>query len=264
MIVKKGRTHRGPDFGSDKIPSGHARRVLITGGTGSVGVALCKAFARIGDSVTFLYRSQTQKARYLRKECGAEGNQMDFYKSTTLTNRNFDVLINNAAINETDCLVHDLRIDDWNKALLINLTVPFILAKQCLPWMIKKKWGRIINISSIYGLRAVAGRLPYTASKHGLSGLTKTIAREYAPYGVTCNEICPGPIESEMMDRVARAGAKKYRQSVQEYFTEVREGIPTGRMLVPEEVAELAVFLASSKAASLNGSSIPLDGAMIV
>jgi NAD(P)-dependent dehydrogenase (short-subunit alcohol dehydrogenase family) len=129
--------------------------------------------------------------------------------------------------------------------------------------MIKQRWGRIINISSIYGLRGVENHLPYTVSKHALAGLTKTIAKEYAADGITCNEICPGPIDSTMLKQVCIKEASAEGKSLDEVLDEIRSEIPTGRLAKPEEIASLAVFIASSGASYLNGASIPLDGGMV-
>jgi NAD(P)-dependent dehydrogenase (short-subunit alcohol dehydrogenase family) len=129
--------------------------------------------------------------------------------------------------------------------------------------MIQKRWGRVINISSIYGLRAVEGNFPYTVSKHGLSGFTKTIAKEYAVYGISCNEICPGPINSNMMREIGKRVASQSGGTVEGYLREVCEEIPAKRMVEPHEVSALALFLASPEAAYLTGASIPLDGGII-
>ena len=128
--------------------------------------------------------------------------------------------------------------------------------------MVNNHWGRIINISSIFGIRGVDRNLPYTVSKHGLSGLTKTIAKEYARMGITCNEICPGPIDSEMIRRIA---ADKFREegvNPQEYLSELENEIPAGRLSKVEDVTSLCVFLASKDAQYINGVSIPVDGGL--
>jgi len=239
------------------------RRVLITGGTGSVGQALIEKFAANGDIVTFQYRGKKDRADEIARSFNASAIQLDFEKDTTLPRADFDILVNNSAINIADPVTHEVPLKDWNSTILVNVTAPFCLAQQCLPHMKKRKWGRIINISSIYGLRAVWGRCPYTVSKHALSGLTKTIAKEYAHFGITCNEICPGPIDSEMMDRIAKESGKKEGQTAKQYLSDVCEEIPAGRLAKPTEIADLAVFIASSKAGYLTGVSIPLDGGMI-
>lgn len=239
------------------------RTALITGGSGSVGTELVRAFAKSGYQVTFQYRRNTSRARRLESETGAKGLRQDFEKSLNLPRKDFSVIVNNAALNISDVTTHKVTLSDWHRTMRVNLEAPFAIVRQCLPYMIRTKWGRIINISSIYGLRAVPERLPYTVTKHGLSGFTKTVAKEYAEYGITCNEICPGPIESEMMLRIAKRSAKKDGGTPARYLKEVCEEIPAGRMLRPAELAQLALFLASDDAGYVTGASIPLDGGMI-
>lgn len=240
-----------------------ARSVLITGGTGSVGEALVRGFASEGFRVVFQYCHDKSMATKLKKECNAEPLQLDFEQDFVLPKMNHDVVINNAGINISDVPVDKVTVEDWTRTLRINLTVPFLIVRQCLPSMKKQRWGRIINISSIYGLRGVEGNFPYTVSKHGLSGMTKTIAKEYAAVGITCNEICPGPIDSRMMREIAKRTTAQSGGTIKSYLKEVCEEIPANRMLRPSELVSLALFLASSEAAYLNGVSIPLDGGMI-
>jgi NAD(P)-dependent dehydrogenase (short-subunit alcohol dehydrogenase family) len=203
------------------------RRVLITGGTGSAGQALVAAFATNGYSVTFQYLRDDTTAKRLERHYGAQPLRLDLEKDIVLRSIDFDVVINNAGINISDAATHQVSLDDWDRTLRVNLTAPWQVVRQCIPFMVKRKWGRIVNISSIYGLRAVEGNCPYTVSKHGLAGLTKTIAREYAAYGITCNEICPGPIDSNMMRTIAKRSSSG---SVEDYFKEVCEEIPARRL----------------------------------
>ncbi len=240
-----------------------SRNVLITGGTGSVGRALVEAFATNNNRVSFQYRQDKSTAKRLERKFGAESIQLDFAEDFTLPKIDFDVVVNNAGINISDVPAHEVSLENWNCTLRVNLTAPFRIVRQCLPSMIKKRWGRIINISSIYGLRAVERNFPYTVSKHGLSGLTKTIAKEYAAYGITCNEICPGPIDSDMMREIAKRAVAQSGGTLKSYLKEVCEEIPAKRMVEPLEVVVLALFLASPEAGYLTGASIPLDGGMI-
>lgn len=240
-----------------------SRKVLITGGTGSVGKALVEAFAATRILVWFQYRNNATTAKRLHTDFDAHPIQLDFTKPFVLPVTDFDIIVNNAGINISDVPAHEVTTDAWDRTLQVNLTAPFQLLKQCLPSMLRKRWGRVINISSIYGLRAVEGNFPYTVSKHGLSGLTKTIAKEYAPHGITCNEICPGPIDSEMMREIGSKAVANTGKSVKDYLGEVCEEVPAKRMAKPQEVAALAVFLASQEAAYINGASIPVDGALI-
>jgi 3-hydroxybutyrate dehydrogenase len=240
-----------------------SRRVLITGGTGSVGRALVEAFSTIGDNVTFQYNRNKTVAKNLSQEYGAEPLCVDFLQEFSFPKKDFDVLINNIGVNVSSAVSHDVPLDEWNLTLLLNVTVPFQLTKYYLPSMMRKQWGRIINISSIYGLRGVEKNLPYTVSKHALSGLTKTIAKEYARHGITANEICPGPIQSDMMKRIAERECRAENISAEAYFADICEEIPLGRMAEPSEIASLSVYLASEAASYINGVSIPLDGGMI-
>jgi 3-hydroxybutyrate dehydrogenase len=239
-----------------------SRKVLITGGTGSVGRALVEAFT-VEHQVSFQYFEDESTARRLSKKFKAKRIQVDFSRDFILPESHFDIVVNNAGINISDVPTHKVTDHDWTLTLQVNLTAPFHIARQVLPFMIKKRWGRIINISSIYGLRSVEGNFPYTVSKHGLAGLTKTIAKEYAPYGITCNEICPGPIDSNMMREIGAKAVLNTKNSVDKYLTEVCEEIPAKRMAKPGEIAALAVFLASTKADYINGTSIAIDGALI-
>ena len=239
------------------------KRVLITGGTGSVGESLVAAFAEKGFTVAFLYHQSESRAKKLAEKVRAMAIQRDLSRQTELAKRDIDILINNAAINESSTLTGELPLEVWERTISLNLTVPFLLVQQCLPHMVRQKWGRIVNISSIYGLRAVERRLPYTVSKHGLSALTKTVAREYGEYGITSNEICPGPIESRLLDRIGTETAAECGIDVKEYLREVEEELPTGKLVRPSEVAQMALWLASEDSRSVNGSSVVIDGGMI-
>jgi NAD(P)-dependent dehydrogenase (short-subunit alcohol dehydrogenase family) len=239
-------------------------RVFITGGTGSVGQSLIKVFSNNGYSVVFQYHSNTATADSISKQYGAEAIQIDLSQDFQLLDNKFDVVVNNAGINITDASSHEVQMSDWNKTIAVNLSAVFAISKFCLPYMIERKKGRIINISSIYSLRAVEGNLPYTVSKHGLTGITKTIAKEYAHLGITCNEICPGPIESELMIRISEREAQVTNTSSKAYLEEVRQAIPAKRMAYPDEIADLALYLASTKSDYINGISIPIDGGMII
>ena len=239
------------------------RTVLITGATGSVGESLVAVFAGKGYRVSFLYHRSKSRAHAMAEKFGATPIQEDLSRPIDLANKEVDILINNAAINETSELTGDLLLEDWDRTIALNLTAPFLLIRQCLPHMVRENWGRIVNISSIYGLRAVETNLPYTVSKHGLSGLTKTVAREYGAHGITCNEICPGPMKSRLLDRIGAKCAAARGVSLEDYMREVKEELPTGRLVLPSEVAKMAFVLASEDCESVNGSSVVIDGGMI-
>jgi len=228
-----------------------------------VGKALVTEFSRHGYDVTFQYFKSDEEASQIQAATSARAFKSDLSQPASNLDGPFDILVNNAAVNISSELIGDTELDAWNLTIAVNLTAPFILSKKFLPHMVSQHWGRIINISSIYGLRATGWNGPYNASKHGLSGLTKTIAKEYASHGITSNEICPGPIHSNMMQRIAEEEAPAEDQTPEEYLADYAAKIPAGRFAEPAEVAALAVFLASDEAGYLNGVSVPIDGGWI-
>lgn len=246
------------------VPSMCHSKVLITGGTGSLGRALVAEFAASGYSVTFQYHRDEVRAAELVRCHGAAAMRLDMAEPFELPEPMFDVVVNNAGVNISDALTHLTTLEDFCTTIQVNLVAAFLVVKQCLPWMLSIKSGRIINVSSIYGLRAVEGNLSYTVSKHGMSGLTRTVAKEYATHGITCNEICPGPVESDLMQKVASRVAAAEGGTPANYLEQLRQTIPARRLATPKEIATLAVFLASASAQYINGASIPIDGAWIV
>jgi NAD(P)-dependent dehydrogenase (short-subunit alcohol dehydrogenase family) len=241
-----------------------AQSVLITGGTGSIGEALVAAFDEAGYRVWFQFRSDEEKASTLEEQYDATAWQANFSHGETNPPRtDFDVLVNAAGVNLTTTELTEVDDEEWETTLAVNLTAPFQLSRACLPSMITQGWGRIINIGSIYSLRAVEINSSYTVSKHALTGLTRSIAKEYAKDGVTANQICPAAVDSELMDRIATRKAQEEDVTAEEYLDSVRAANPAGRLVKPEEVASIAVYLASDEAQFVNGESITVDGGQI-
>jgi 3-hydroxybutyrate dehydrogenase len=238
-------------------------RVLITGGTGTLGEALVTAFAKAGYRTCFQYHRNRGVARRLADESGATAFEIDFAGDFRLPVSDFDVLINSAGINESDEETHEVDPDVWERMLRLNVTVPFLLTRAVVPGMIHRGWGRIVNIGSIYSVRAATHRAPYVASKHALSGLTKTIAKEYAGRGITCNEICPSAVEPRMINRIAGERAARRGTSAAAVLDQYRSMSPAGRMAAAEEVASAALYLAGTDAGFVNGVSFPVDGGLI-
>lgn len=236
------------------------KRVLITGGTGSVGCALVRAYASAGCDVAFTYCSQRERAQEIHRTCGAQMFQMDFVQDRTLPVSDFDILVNNAGINISSGLVHEMTAIEIHASVAVNLLAPLDCARQCLPGMIERRWGRIVNINSIFGLVAAQRNGIYTATKHGLSGVTKTLALEYATAGITANEICPGAIESNLMERIAQDQETRSGLNPADYLDSVRDHVPDKRLAVADEVASVALFLCQDEASHINGTSIRVDG----
>lgn len=228
-----------------------------------MGMKLVERFVENDYKVVFQYHTNDDKANDLSQRTEAMKWQADFSNDFELPDRDFDIVINNAGILLTKTYTADVTDEEWEKTLQVNLTAPFKIIKKYLPSMVSSSWGRIINIGSIYSLRGTENNSSYNVSKHGLSGLTKTVAKEYASEGITCNEICPAAIESDTMDRIARQKEEEQDISATEFLNQVREANPSGRMVFPEDVASVALFLASPKAEFINGESIVVDGAQI-
>ena len=237
------------------------KKVLVTGGTGTIGQALVRRFAR-EHSVIFQYRQNERMARQLEAETKAQGWKVDLQDEKIEVPEGIGILVNNAGINEGDEQTSDVSESTWSKTIEVNLTATWRITRQCLPGMVAAGWGRIITISSIYGYCAAVGNLPYTVSKHGLRGLTATVAQEYGENGITANEICPGPVDSNMLRRIAaeRSGT----EGPEQYLQDVRDGLPIKRLISAGEVAWTAEFLAAEESGGVNGISLPVDGGMTV
>jgi 3-hydroxybutyrate dehydrogenase len=238
---------------------GKKRKVLITGGTGSVGRELVQAFAAENYEVVFTYNTNDEAARILANRHGCRPVKIDLTSGRLHHVKKCDVLVNNAAVNISDDMCEDVSVEIWNQTIATNLTVPFLLCKQFLPGMKAQSWGRVINVSSIYGLVSSPGNLPYSVSKHGLRALTATVAKEYYEFGITSNELCPGAMESELMNRIAKREAKAEGGTAKQFLKSVAASYPGGRMVLPKAIASAAVFLASDNAREINGVSIPID-----
>jgi 3-hydroxybutyrate dehydrogenase len=174
-----------------------------------------------------------------------------------------DILVNNAGIGSSADPRSVADYDDafWDLTLALNLTAPYRLCKAVLPTMRTRRWGRIINIASINSKIASLHGAAYTASKHGLWGLTKTLALELATEGITVNAICPGPVHTVMNDKRIEYDARRRGVS----FGEVERGMtPIGGRLEPEDVAPLAVFLASNEARMVTGQAYNVDGGVLM
>ena len=240
------------------------KTALITGGSRGIGRAIALKLAQEGADIAILYAGNEQKAQETCQKAQELGVKAKSYqcdvsqfdeveKMIQVINREFgiiDILVNNAGIT-CDKLALKMKEEDFDRVIAINLKGAFNLIRHTYMGFVRKKAGRIINISSVAGVMGNPGQANYAASKAGLIGLTKTIAKELASRGITCNAIAPGFIASDMTDALT--------DDVKEDAVNI---IPMKRMGKPEEIAALAAFLASDEAGYITGAVIQVDGGL--
>ncbi|MAF11161.1 3-oxoacyl-ACP reductase [Candidatus Poribacteria bacterium] len=236
---------------------------IVTGASRGIGRAIALAFASQGADVALCARTESaldQVAAEVR-ELGREAlvqvvdvrdaaSAEAAIASTVETLGRLDILVNNAGITR-DTLLMRMKDDDWEDVLATNLTGPFYFTRAAARIMLKQRGGRVLNISSVVGLMGNVGQANYAASKAGIIGVTKSLARELGPRGVTVNAIAPGFITTDMT-----SGLKDEHQS------RLRDAIPLGAFGEPEDVAAAACFLASDAARYVTGQVIQVDGGM--
>jgi len=236
------------------------KKVLITGGTGAVGQELIKILSSQNKyDIYFTYAHSLKEANKIAKKFNSKPIQVIDSDISNIPN-NFDIVINNAGYGAFGDLTHTVDDKLMREAFEINLMLPFKIIKLVLPYMVKQKWGRIINISSINGLFGSEYTVAYNSTKFALNGLTRTVAREYANKKITCNSVCPGAIGEKGM---AISAAKFYSQNDKEFNEEIAaysKATPIGRTATVSEIANTIAFLISDQASYINGVCLPIDG----
>lgn len=247
--------------GSQPIADLTGRSALITGAASGLGKAMAHALASAGAHVT-VADLNGEAAREVASAIEGEAWEVDLSDTDALdgTRIDTDILINNAGIQRIHA-VEEFPLDDWRLINRLMLESPFVLTKAVLPGMYERGWGRIVNVSSVHGLRASAFKSAYVAAKHGLMGLTKTTALEGGPKGVTCNAINPGYVMTPLVEQQIADQARTRNISEDEVLDQVFLGHSVvKRLATEEEVARLALFLCSDAAGVINGSAHSIDG----
>lgn len=250
--------------GSQPIADLTGKSALITGAASGLGKAMAHALASAGATVT-VADLNGEAARKVATAIHGEAWEVDLSDTDALdgTQINTDILINNAGIQRIHA-VEEFPLDDWRLINRLMLESPFVLTKAVLPGMYERGWGRIVNVSSVHGLRASAFKSAYVAAKHGLMGLTKTTALEGGPKGVTCNAINPGYVMTPLVEQQIADQARTRNISEDEVLDQVFLGhSAVKRLATEEEVARLALFLCSDAAAVINGSAHSIDGGWV-
>ncbi|MFN2579030.1 MAG: SDR family NAD(P)-dependent oxidoreductase [Pyrinomonadaceae bacterium] len=254
------------------------RLAFITGGGRGIGRAITVAFAREGASIVIAARTREEidnvaheiKQQFgvtsLAVECDVANSQdvtRAFQQVRAKFNNGPDILVNNAGIVETQLFV---KSDEpmWERHLNINLGGTFRCTQAALPEMIERGWGRVINIASIAGKTGAPYISAYAASKHGVLGLTRSLALEVAVQGITVNAICPGYVDTEMTTRAVENIVAKTGKSAADALSAISRMSPQNRLVMPEEVAALALLLASEEGRAINGQAINVDGGTVL
>ena len=234
------------------------RVALVTGGTRGIGAAICKALDTAGYKVAANYAGNDEAAQKFKAETGVNVYKWDVssfdgcaagVKRVEADLGPVDVLVNNAGITR-DAQLHRMSAEQWNAVIGTNLGSLFNMCRHVIEGMRTRKFGRIVNISSINGQKGQFGQVNYSAAKAGEIGFTKALAQEGARIGVTVNVICPGYIATDMVKAMSQ-------EVLQE---KVLPQIPIGRLGEPEEIARCVVFLASDDAGLITGSTLTANG----
>ena len=251
---------------------------LITGGGRGIGRAIALEFAHEGAQVAVAARTLEQVEQVARAiadqfqtvalplvcDVSDVASVVRLFKDINESfGRGPDILVNNAGIAETAPLI---KTDDqlWDRLLAINLSGTFYCTRAALPPMMERGWGRIINIASIAGKTGAPYIAAYSASKHGVLGLTRSAALEYAAKGITVNAICPGYVDTEMTTRGIENIIRKTKLTAEQAMDSLKKMSPQNRLVTAEEVSAVALLLASEEGQGINGQAINVDGGSVL
>ncbi len=261
------------DDSRDSSPA--RRRALITGSAAGLGLAFGHRLAAAGFDILLhgleperevavrcgeISQAHGVDARYLHADLASEAAIAHLIRTLIDDFGGVDVLVNNAVVRHFSP-VDAFSMEAWNTAIAVNLTAPFMLIRGLLPGMKSRNWGRIVNVSSIYGTRGAVNRADYVTTKTALLGLTRAVAMEIAPLRITCNALCPGTVMTQAIaDRVAELARERNLdlEAAQAAFLEGKQ--PSGRFIPEGNVADYLAFICSEAAGDINGATLGMDG----
>ena len=229
-----------------------SRTVLVTGGARGIGLAVARRFASLGDNVAVTYNTSPPPDDLFGVACDVtSADSVDAaFKAVEERFGPVEVLVSNAGITK-DGLLLKMSEESFTSVIDTNLTAAYRVAKRATPAMLRARSGRIILVSSVVGLLGAAGQANYAASKAGLVGFARSLARELGSRSITVNVVAPGPVETDM---TAALGDKR--------LAEITAAVPLGRMASADEIAGVIAFLASADAAYITGAVVPVDGGL--
>lgn len=239
---------------------------LVTGSSSGIGAAIARELAQAGAAVAVHYRGNGDGAQAVVEAIRGNGGRAELYQADVsdsaaaaeLVKRvqadlgGLDILVNNAGTTR-DTLLMSMKDEDWDAVISTNLKSVYAVSKAAIRGMIKKRWGRIINLTSVVGISGQAGQTNYSASKAGIIGFTKSLAREVASRNITVNAVAPGFIPTALTDVLT-----------EEQKSGILAGTPLGRMGTPEEIAYAVTFLASERAGFITGHVLTVDGGLVM
>jgi 3-hydroxybutyrate dehydrogenase len=251
------------------------KTALVTGSTSGIGLGIATEFASAGANIVLNGFGDAAAIEKVRSDLARQHNVGVAYSNAdiskpaqiaemvALADKEFggvDILVNNAGIQHVSP-IEEFPVEKWDAIIAINLSGSFHTTRLAVPGMKRKKWGRVVNVASAHALVASPFKSAYVAAKHGIAGLTKTVALEVAEHGITVNAICPGYVLTPLVEKQIPDTAKARGISEEAVVRDVLLAAqPTKRFVTVEEVAALAKFLSSDLAASITGAILPIDG----
>ncbi len=244
-------------------------RVMITAAASGIGRSIAKAFHKIGAQVHIcdvsedaleIFRDEFPDIGATHVNVTSEAEIEAWFDDALEDLGGLDVMVNNAGIKGPTAPVDDIDFADWRECLAVGIDSYFLCARRAAPLLKDQRSGTIINLASTAGLFGFGNRTPYAAAKWAVVGFTKSLAIELGPFSVTCNAICPGVVRGERINRVIRGEAELRGVSFEDVEQQIVQGQSMARMVEPDEIADMAIFLASPQAKMINGQAIAIDG----